>query len=423
MSPAEPFVVMAKPVGARCNLDCSYCYYLPKAHLFPAGERFRMRPEVLEAYIASAIAAVPGPVVHFAWHGGEPTLAGLGFFRRVVELQARHLPSGWRCVNNLQTNGTLLDDTWCRFLAEHGFAVGISIDGPARLHDTYRRDRRGRPTHDRVLRGLRRLRAAGIEPDVLCTLNATNAAHPLEVYRFFLDERVRWLQFLPVVQALPDGRVAHRSVHPEVMGAFLCRVFDEWVRYDVGRIGVQNFLEPLLVISGQPATLCVMAETCGRVPVLEHDGSLYACDHFVDPAHRLGDITTDRLGALLDGPEQAAFAMAKRDDLPPCCHTCPVGFLCHGGCPKDRFMVAPSGEPTLNYLCAGYRSFYGHALPFLIRIAELVRAGSSSAAIMGELEVTERAERRAWQATGRNDPCPCGSGAKYKHCCLPTRRQ
>ena len=206
------------------------------------------------------------------------------------------------------------------------------------------------------------------------------------------------------------------------MGAFLSQVFDEWVRYDVGRIAVQNFLEPLLVVSGQPATLCVMAETCGRVPALEHDGSLYACDHFVDPAHRLGDIMTDELGTLLDGPEQAAFGAAKRDGLPQCCHSCPVRFLCHGGCPKDRFVVAPGGEPTLNYLCAGYRRFYDHALPLLIRMAELARTGSSLTAIMGELEVSEHAERRIWAATGRNDSCPCGSGAKYKHCCLPTRR-
>ena len=422
MSPAEAFVVMAKPAGPLCNLDCSYCYYLPKAQLFPAGERFRMRPEVLEAYIRATIAASTGPVVHFAWHGGEPTLAGLGFFRLVVELQARHLPPGWRCVNNLQTNGTLLDDAWCTFLAEHRFSVGISVDGPARFHDAMRKDRRGRPTHDRVLGGLRRLRAAGIEPDVLCTLNATNTGHPLEVYRFFLAAQVQWLQFLPIVETHVDGRVSERSVDPEGMGAFLSQVFDEWVRYDVGRIAVQNFLEPLLVVSGQPATLCVMAETCGRVPALEHDGSLYACDHFVDPAHRLGDIMTDELGTLLDGPEQAAFGAAKRDGLPQSCHRCPVRFLCHGGCPKDRFVVAPGGEPTLNYLCAGYRRFYDHALPLLIRMAELARTGSSLTAIMGELEVSEHAERRIWQATGRNDSCPCGSGAKYKHCCLPTRR-
>ncbi|MHB8319839.1 MAG: anaerobic sulfatase maturase [Acidimicrobiales bacterium] len=423
MSSVEPFVVMAKPTGALCNLDCSYCYYLPKAQLFPAGERFRMRPEVLEAYINAVIAASDGLVVQFAWHGGEPTLAGLDFFRNVVELQERHLPPRSRCVNHLQTNGTLLDDRWCSFLAEHRFAVGISIDGPAEVHDALRRDRRGRPTHARVMRGFRRLREAGVEPDVLCTLNATTAAYPLEVYRFFLDEEVRWLQFLPVVEALPSGRASHRSVDPEAMGAFLCRVFDEWVRYDVGRIGVQNFVEPLLVVSGKPANLCVMAETCGRVPALEHDGTLFSCDHFVDPAHRLGDITTDELRALLDGDEQVAFGAAKRDGLPACCKTCEVRFLCNGGCPKDRFVAARSGEGTLNYLCAGYRRFYSHALPFLVRMADLVREGSSSAAIMAELEANERGERRRWNATGRNDPCPCGSGAKYKHCCLSVRRR
>jgi uncharacterized protein len=420
---SEPFVVMAKPVGPVCNLDCRYCYYLQKAELFPSNERFRMRPEVLEAYVASFIAASPGPVVHFVWHGGEPTLAGVGFYRQVVELQSQYLPAGWRCVNNLQTNGTLLDEAWCAFLAEHHFAVGISIDGPARLHDGFRSDRRGRPTHDRVMRGLRLLRAHGIDPDVLCTLNAATAAHPLEVYRFFVDEAVRWVQFLPVVERTAGGGVSERSVTPEAMGEFLCSVFDEWIRYDVDRIGVQNFLECLLVVTGEPANLCIMAETCGRVLALEHDGSVYACDHFVDPAHRLGDVVGDGLGVLLAAPEQVAFGEAKRDNLPACCVACEVGFLCHGGCPKDRFVEAPDGEAGLDYLCPGYRRFYGHVLPYLERMTALAGAGRSITAISEELEEAERGERRLWRATGRNDSCPCGSGAKYKHCCLPTRRR
>ena len=310
MSVAEPFVVMAKPVGPVCNLDCGYCYYLGKAALFPLDERFRMSRDVLEAYVASFIAASPGPVVHFVWHGGEPTLAGVGFYRQVVELQRRHLPTGWTCLNNLQTNGTLLDEAWCAFLAEHHFAVGISIDGPARLHDACRTDRRRRPSHDRVMRGLRLLRAHGIEPDVLCTLNARNVAHAMEVYRFFLDQEVRWAQFLPVVERAPDGGVSECSVTPEAMAEFLCAVFDEWVRYDVGRIGVQNFLECLLVVTGKPANLCVMAETCGRALALEHDGSVYACDHFVDPAYRVGMVASDGLGALIEAPAQIDFGQA-----------------------------------------------------------------------------------------------------------------
>jgi uncharacterized protein len=422
VSSAEPFVVMAKPVGPICNLDCGYCYYLGKKALFPPQERFRMTPQVLESYISSFIASSPGPLVHFGWHGGEPTLAGIGFYRRVVELQERHLPPGWRCVNNIQTNGTLLDKRWCSFLAENHFAVGLSIDGPASVHNASRPDRHGRPTHDRAMSGLDALRAAGIEPDVLCTLNALTAAHPSEVYRFFVDQKVQWLQFLPVVERAPDG-VSPRSVTPEAMGEFLCTIFDEWVRHDVERIGVQNFLECFLVVTGKPANLCVMSRTCGRVLAMEHDGSVYSCDHFVDPGHRLGEVTSDGLAPLVDSPAQAAFGEAKHDRLPPCCRECPVGFLCHGGCPKDRFATTPAGEGGLNYLCAGYLRFYGHVLPYLRRMAALARNGRPIFEISAELEAAEHEDRLRWRTTGRNDSCPCGSGRKYKQCCLMTRRR
>jgi uncharacterized protein len=414
---------MAKPVGPICNLDCGYCYYLEKAGLFPEGETFRMRPEVLDAYVSSFIAASPGPVVHFGWHGGEPTLAGVEFYRNVVELQRRYLPAGWRCVNNLQTNGTLLDEKWCGFLAENRFAVGISIDGPARIHDAYRRDRRGRPTHARAMRGLRLLRGAGVDPDVLCTLNAVSAANPAEVYRFFVDEGVRWVQFLPVVERVAGGGVSERSVTPEAMGEFLCTVFDEWVRYDIERIGVQNFLECLLVASGKPPNICVMSETCGRVLAMEHDGAVYSCDHFVDPDHRLGDLARDGLAALIERPEQIAFGEAKRIGLPSCCRRCPVGRYCNGGCPKDRFVLSPQDEAGLNYLCSGYLRLYSHLRPYLERMAVLAREGRPISVISDELELAERSARAKWRAAGRNDACPCGSGRKYKHCCALTRRR
>jgi uncharacterized protein len=417
-----PVVVMAKPVGPVCNFDCGYCYYLGKTNLFPPGERYRMDHAVLEAYVRALIAASPGPVVNFVWHGGEPTLAGTSFYAEAVALQERYLPQGWSCENNLQTNGSLLDDAWCAFLAEHRFSVGISIDGPSFLHDAARPDRRGRPTHARVMRGLHNLRAHGIEPDVLCTLNARNAPHPREVYRFFLSEDVRWLQFLPVVSRDPQGSVSPWSVSPEAMGEFLCAVFDEWVRHDVGRIGVQNFLEGLLVATGKCANLCVVAETCGRVLAVEHEGGVYSCDHFVDSAHRLGDVASDGIGALVEGARQRSFGAAKRDLLPAYCRACPVLALCNGGCPKDRFARTPDGEAGLNYLCAGYRRYFGHVQPYLARLAALVRFGRPPATIMDELAVAERDERRRWRETARNDPCPCGSGAKYKHCCLLTRR-
>jgi len=419
----RPFVVMAKPVGPVCNLDCGYCYYLKKKDLFAPGEAFKMRPEVLEAYVASFIASSPGPVVHFGWHGGEPTLAGIDFYRQVLELQHRHLPAGWRCVNNLQTNGTLLDERWCAFLAEHNFAVGISIDGPARLHDAYRADRRGRPTHARTMRGLGLLRAAGVDPDVLCTLNAANAAEPVEAYRFFLDNGVRWLQFLPVVERLEGGGVSKRSVAPQAMGEFLCGVFDEWVRHDIGRIGVQNFLECFLVASGRPPNICVMSPTCGQVLAMEHDGSVYACDHFVDSAHRLGNVTRDGLGTLVELPQQIAFGQAKQTELPECCRRCHVRRFCNGGCPKDRFAISPGGEAGLNYLCAGYELFYEHALPYLEQMVALARQDRPISDFSGELASAEHETRARWLEAGRNDACPCGSGRKYKHCCLSTRRR
>lgn len=413
---------MAKAPGPLCNLDCTYCYYLSKRDLFPGASAFAMSDEVLRAYVRSYLAASPGPLVQFVWHGGEPTLRGIDFYRRAVELQKRHAPAGWTCVNNLQTNGTTLDEEWCRFLAENAFEVGLSLDGPARLHDAYRRDKGAHPTHARVMRGLRLLRAHGVEPDILCTLNAATAAYPTDVYRFFLDNGVRWLQFLPVVQRLPDGRASDVSVPPNTFGAFLCTVFDEWVRHDVGRVGVQNFLECLFVWSGHPANICTMAETCGSVLAMEHDGSVYSCDHFVDRAHRLGDVTRNDLGELLRSPAQVAFGNAKRDALPRRCRDCLVLPLCNGGCPKDRFALSEDGEPGLNHLCAGYRAFYEHSAPYFERMAALAKAGRKIADIMDELRLREAADEARWQNVSRNDPCPCGSGAKYKRCCLGKRR-
>lgn len=395
---------MAKAAGPICNLDCGYCYYLSKKNLFPRGEHFRMSPDTLRSYVSGFIAASPGPEVPFVWHGGEPTLAGLPFYRRVVELQREYLPKGWTATNNLQTNGTLLDQRWCRFLAEHQFTVGISIDGPARLHDAARPGRVGQGSQEDAVRGFRLLREHGIDPDVLCTINRHNVGAPGEVYRFFLDLGVRWLQFLPIVAPEP--------VSAEAMGAFLCTIFDEWVRHDVTRIGVQNFLEPMLAASGGQATLCVLAPTCGRALAVEHDGSVYSCDHFVDPAHRLGDVAD--LPSLAASTRQIQFGQDKRDTLPRTCRECPVLSLCNGGCPKDR-------REGVNDLCAGYLRFFTHIRPTVERMADLARAGRLPA-IMSELAQAEQAERRRWNTAGRNDPCPCGSGIKYKNCCLPTRR-
>ena len=416
---------MAKPIGPLCNLACSYCYYLPKTGLFPTRERFRMSDEVLEAFVAAFIGASPGPTVHFVWHGGEPTLAGIGFYRRAVELQRRYLPEGWTCWNSLQTNGTLLDDRWCSFLAEERFAVGISIDGPSVVHDASRRDRHGRPSHARTMNGFRRLRAHGVDPDVLCTVNSTTVKAPLDIYRYFLDQGVTWLQFIPVVERGPDGGPTEATVAPGAFGRFLCAMFDEWVRHDVGRVGVQNFLEPLLVLLGQSPNLCVMAETCGLALAIEHDGSVYACDHFVDTGHQLGDVRRDGLASLVRSARQQAFGRGKRDTLPEACLACPVLALCNGGCPKQRLvrLAEREGGAGRNYLCAGYKAFYTHALPYLRRMAVIADLGRPLSGVMSQLEDEERDQRRRWRETGRNETCPCGSGKKFKACCFQKLRR
>ncbi|MHB8189452.1 MAG: anaerobic sulfatase maturase [Ferrimicrobium sp.] len=412
----EPFAVMVKPTGPICNLDCGYCYYLDAVKLFNSSERFRASEAVLETYIRANIEQSPGPVVYFSWHGGEPTLVGIEFYQRIIELQKKHLPSSWTASNNIQTNATLLNERWCQFLAANHFTVGISIDGPAALHDTLRRDKGGRGSHARVIRGLRLLRAHGIEPDVLCTLNSITAQHPLSVYRFFREQNVTWLQFLPVVKCSSDGKIDPLSVDPTMMGTFLCTVFDEWVRHDVATIGVQNFLESLLVWSGQRANLCTMTETCGRVLAMEHDGSVYSCDHFVDREHLLGTID-DGLSTLLDSPKQRAFGRAKRDHLSTACKECPVLFACNGGCPKDRLAFTQDGEDRQNYLCSGYRRFFEHIDPYMRHMVALARRGVPIVRIMTEIAAQDTQTRKNRPSLGRNDPCHCGSGIKYKNCC------
>lgn len=414
----EPFVVMAKPVGPICNLECSYCYYLDTAGLYSRPHQFRMSDGLLETYVRQYIEASPGPFVHFVWHGGEPTLAGLDFYRRAVELQRRYLPAGWTCWNNLQTNGTLLDDEWCSFLAEEHFQVGLSIDGTPRLHDAYRKDRNGEGTYALVAAAARCLQAHGIQPDLLCTVTSAAAEDPMGVYRALRDMGTGWLQFLPIVGRGPDGQVTAESVTPEAYGRFLCTVFDQWAHHDIGKLNVQFFAETALVWGGGSANLCWMAPTCGRVLVVEHDGAVYSCDHFVRPEHHVGDLGNSDLGALVDAPIQRDFGTDKRDRLPAQCRSCPWLAVCNGGCPKDRFAMTDDGEPGLNYLCDGLRRFFAHAERPLRHFIERGRGGIRPATIMAEL----RAESLVrWRGIGRNDPCPCGSGLKAKQCCWSQR--
>jgi len=415
---SEPFVVMAKPVGPVCNMECSYCYYLETARFYTRPHRFRMSDSLLETYVRQYIAASPGPVVLFVWHGGEPTLTGLDFYRRVIELQKRYLPQGWTCWNNLQTNGILLDDEWCSFLADAHFDVGVSIDGTQWLHDANRKDLRGRGTYERVVEAIRRLQNHGIQPDLLCVVTSAVAEEPISVYRALRNLNTGWIQFIPIVQRTPDGKVTSESVTSEAYGRFLCTVFDEWVHHDLGRLNVQFFAEISLVWSGGTTNLCWMAPTCGRVLIVEHDGGVYTCDHFVTPEHRIGDIETSSLSALVDSPSQRRFGDDKRDRLPAQCRSCSWLMVCNGGCPKDRFALTEDGEPGLSYLCNGLRHFFAHAEQPLKQVMERKKQGLSPEAIMAEL----RAESLVrWKGIGRNDPCPCGSGRKAKECCWSQR--
>ena len=414
---SREFQIFAKPAGSLCNLDCRYCYYLPKASLYPGAGSFRMADDLLESFIVQQIEIAPEAELTFSWHGGEPTLLGLDYFRRIVELQRRHKPEGLRIINSIQTNGVLLTEDWCRFLAAERFAVGLSMDGPPALHDVYRRTRDDKATHRQVLQGYRLLRRHKIPVDILCVVHARNVDHPLAVYRFFKEIKARYLSFIPLVEPDPaaPGGVSGRTVPAEAFGSFLCAIFDEWVRQDIGRIIVQAFEEAARPAYGLGHSLCVFRPTCGDIPVVEHNGDFYQCDHFVTPEHCLGNIAETPLLELLESPAQKAFGRAKAETLTRRCQECDVLEMCHGGCPKDRIARTPEGEPGLNYLCAGYHRFFTHCRPCTQRMAALRREGQPPERLMEELRV---ASVRTAPAAGRNDPCPCGSGRKYKKCCL-----
>ncbi len=395
------FHVMAKPIGPVCNLDCTYCYYLEKEKLYPRGENFRMTPEVLEKYIRSYIALQNTPEITFAWQGGEPTLLGVNYFRKVVELQKTY--SDGRPVHNaLQTNGTKLDPEWCRFFADNKFLIGLSVDGPRRLHDTYRVDKGQKPTFDRVLRALGLLKQHGVEFNTLTVVNASNVKHPLAVYDFLREAGSQFLQFIPLVERLPAGNsraggldyaeppepgqsdspVTRWSVNPELYGQFLIAIFDQWVRRDVGKIFVQLFDAALGNWSGIGGGLCVFQENCGRALALEHNGDLFSCDHYVYPKYKLGNLLSDALGDMVDSPQQVAFGQAKSATLPKYCRECNVRFACHGECPKHRFLKTPDGEEGLNYLCAAYKAFFHHADPWMKEMTSLLRQRKPPALVM-----------------------------------------
>jgi uncharacterized protein len=371
----EAFQVFVKPVGAACNLACSYCYYLDKNQLFRESGIQRMPDDILETYIAQHIEATDEQTIFFSWHGGEPTLAGLDYFRRIVELQQKHLPANRFVLNGIQTNGTLLDVTWCQFLKKENFIVGISLDGPEQFHSANRFRKDGKSSFNEVIRGFQLLKAYEIPFEILCVVNAQNVNHPLEIYRFFKSLNARFLTFIPLVERLsPDNRqVSGRSVPAKGFGEFLCAVFDEWQTADIGTVNIQIFEEALRTAFGSDHSLCIFRPTCGRVPVVEYNGDFYSCDHFVDPAHFVGNIQETSLAELLESPNQKAFGQAKLNSLPEYCLKCEVLSMCNGACPKDRFIFAPEGESGLNYLCEGYKLFFGHCRPFVEQVAAVWR--------------------------------------------------
>ena len=413
---------MAKPIGPICNLDCKYCFYLEKERLYPqkrTASDFRMTDDVLRNFIRQHIDQQDVPEITFAWQGGEPTLMGLDFFHRAIELQAEYRPPGKRIANALQTNGILLDDDWCEFFRRQDFLIGLSIDGPKPIHDQYRVNKAGHGTHDGVMRAWDLLKRHGVQYNTLTVVNRLVGDHPTEVYEFLKDNGSAFMQFIPLVERVgsepntlagppplktlaPHAEVTPWSVLPEQFGDFICEIFDQWVRRDVGTVFVQLFDVQLGIEVGAGSSLCVFAETCGRAMALEHNGDLYSCDHFVYPQFKLGNIMEQPIDQMLSSPAQKQFGDDKRDALPQYCLRCPVKKYCNGECPKHRFLTTPDGEAGLNYLCAGYKKIFTHMQPHLRIMADLLRQGRPAADIM---------------SLAPDSPCPCGSGMKFNRCC------
>ncbi len=441
-----PFHVMVKPIGPICNLDCSYCFYLEKEAMYPGSHSFRMQKTLLDDFVRGYIESQPEGTreVHFAWQGGEPTLMGVDFFKLALEAQQRHARPGMEIHNALQTNGTRLDADWGNFLHEHQFLVGISVDGPEEVHDRYRFDKAGKGSYADVIRGIDVLRAAEVDFNTLTVVHHENAEDPVATYDFLKSLGSTFLQFIPIVEhdavleskteqrPLGDSReeagvkVALRSVQPEQWGRFLCGVFDRWLEVDdVGKIYVQHFDMQLGMVMGQPASVCVHSETCGRAVALEHNGDLYSCDHYVSPEYKLGNLAQVSLAEMLDSDAQREFGNAKRDTLPGACKRCKHLRFCWGACPKDRIRRTSDGEPGLAWLCEGYFEFYDHTLPVFQQMAECVRLGHPPRDYQQLTKIQEavripRVDRSAGASSlrrGRNDPCGCGSGEKYKKCC------
>ena len=404
--PSPDLHVLAKPTGAACNLNCTYCFFLSKESLYP-GESSRMSDETMESYIRQLLEPQDAIEVNIAWQGGEPTLMGLDFFRRSMDVVEKYRKPGQKILHSLQTNGVLLNGEWCTFLKEHGFLVGLSMDGPQKMHDAYRVTKRGSGTFEMVVHAWDILQRHQVDVNILCAIHAANADYPLDVYRFFRDGlKANFLQFIPIVERTTSemlslanqgwgerigadrplyiqsgGHVTERSVGAEQFGRFMIAIFDEWVRRDVGQVFVQTFDATLASFIGQHS-LCIFSPTCGNAVCLEHNGDLYSCDHYVEPGHLLGNIKDETMYDLAASKQQREFGRAKLASLPRYCRECQVLFACHGECPRNRFITAPDGEKGLNYLCEGYKLFFSHVKKPMMMMAALIRQGRYADEIM-----------------------------------------
>ena len=361
------FQIFVKPVGSECNLGCSYCYYLGKKGMFPYSGHPVMDDITLEKYIVQHIEASTGTIITFSWHGGEPLLAGIDFYRQVLHLQSIYKQSGTTIINAIQTNGTLINKEWSRFFAVHDFRIGISMDGSDELHNLYRRTKDNKATSTNVKLGFQLLMEQGINPEILCVVNAENVRFPQIIYNFFKQTGAAYITFLPLVEPEPGSPtgVSKRSVPAEEFGTFLSEIFDEWVEKDIGKIKIQIFEEASRTAFNQEHTLCIFKLNCGGVPVIEKNGNFYSCDHYVNREHLLGNINDHSLLYFLESEKQKAFGMAKSETLPQFCLECEVRSMCNGECPKNRFIITPDGQPGLNYLCPGYKYFFNHCRPFV----------------------------------------------------------
>ena len=426
------FHVMVKPAGPSCNLNCTYCYYLEKKKLYPGKKDFKMTEDLLDNFTKQFIEAHEIPVVTFTWQGGEPTLMGLDFFRKVIELQKKY--KGEKKIENaFQTNGTRLDDDWCKFFSDNNILVGISIDGPEHNHDHYRKTFSGGPSFKRVMKGIELLHKNKVEFNTLSVVNDYNVHFASETYHFLKKAGSGFIQFLPVVERFAstsseetltlvpqsydkESAITEWSVGAGDFGKFLITIFDEWVRNDVARYYVQIFDTTLANYVGENPGLCVFSGTCGDALVLEHNGDLFSCDHFVYPEYYLGNITETPLIGMAKSQRQFDFGIDKRNRLPRYCLTCEVRYACHGECPKHRFLKTPDGKPGLNYLCEGYKNFFHHVEPYMEYMAKELKNKRPPANVMNWIRNKENQVIKP-VIPERNDPCPCGSGKKFKSCC------